>query len=183
MIGLDVELLDAMDALDARAERWLLRRGVPVGAINGHPGPIGCATIETDIMGTYQPVVEGERVFVQPVWLGGEYSELADLIAWCPERPERCWTRRRAGEQLGCQHLDWAIGGRTPLIVHQTPLAWLASSGRGIAIVDWAAALPRLRQVPVLIAADEQHGVDLERRFAEPVLLVPEIRIPKLETV
>ena len=181
MIDLATEMVDALDGLDERAERWLRQRGVPARVIHEHPGPVGVATIETDMMSTYQPAESDARAFIQPVWLGEKFSEICDLIAWQPDRPDRWWTRRRSGEQLGAQHLDWAEINQTALIIRRSPLSWLRSGGRGVFVADWPAALPRLRQVPVLIAEELEHGVVLERRFAEPVMPVPEIRFPVLE--
>ena len=177
MIDLAAEMVASMDDRDDRAIAWLRHQGVPEMALWEWPGPVGVVMIETDKMGTFAPSESGRRAFVHPVLVGAQFSELADLIAWFPDRPDRWWTRLRTGHPLGADQLEQAEFDDAPVMLRRTPLSWLTAGGDGVCVLDWRVSRRALRAVPIIIAEDEQHGREVKRRLTEPVPALPEIRI------
>ncbi|MEP9348560.1 hypothetical protein [Xanthobacter sp. KR7-225] len=95
------------------------------------------------------------------------FGDVIDVIAWPIARPEK-WARisGRATilgeEHLACRLID------DPVPVFRTPLAWLASGGRGIVILDPVYAWRRLREGPPLSGEDLAHARDIRAALAPP---------------
>lgn len=159
---------------------WLIRRSVSNRflTLGIWPGPVGFARIETHPLGIFDFAESGPRAFVHPIWSAGPYSEILDLVAWFPDRPDIWWTHLYTGLPLGVDQLDHAEIAGEPIILHPTPLSWLVAEGEGICILDWVMSAPALRSVPVLVCKDDSHGRELQRRLTEPRSRCPEIRVP-----
>lgn len=180
----DVFLL-ALDDLDDGATAWLQHQGIPDIALDMWPGPVGVAAIETHPLGIFDFAEHGHRAFIQPVLSGGEFTDIADLIAWYPDKPAHWWTHCYTGLPLGIDQLDRAEIEGFPLSIRPTPLSWLQAGGDGVVITDWAMSATALRCCRILIGKDPAHGDDIERRLRNPSGAFPEIRImkSKLEAV
>ena len=172
------EFLAAMDGLDDQAAACLRRQGVSEKALHLWPGPVGVARIETHPLGIFNFAEHGHRAFIQPVLIGGEFTDIGDLIAWYPDDPARWWTRRYTGLPLGIDQLDCAEIESLPLAIRRTPLSWLQAGGDGIVVTDWAMSALALRSVPILIAEDAEHGREIQRRLTI-VAAAPEIRVTR----
>lgn len=177
---LEKEFLSTMDGLDEQSALRLQRQGVPDIALNLWPGPVGAAAIETHPLGIFDFAETGRPAYIQPVLIGGAFTDIIDLVAWYPEVPGRWWTRCYTGIPLGVDQLDRAEIEGLPLAIRRTPLSWLQVGGDGVVVTDWAMSALALRSVPILIAEDAEHGRDIQRRLTL-VAAAPEIRITKSE--
>jgi hypothetical protein len=88
----------------------------------------------------------GAPAIIQPVWRGPapsieygvKHPVLADLIAWRPVEPDRCWYKWGCDTPaLGDEFVEDAhvLG---PMFCHLTPLAWLRSGCRGTVLLEFA---------------------------------------------
>lgn len=173
------EFLIAMDGLDGRAAEWLQRQGVPDIALHMWPGPVGVAPIETHPFGHFDFAKFGRRAYIQPVLSGGAFTDIVDLVAWKPDRPNQWWTRCYSGVPLGDDQLFTAEYWQKPMMLRATPLNWLRAGGDGVCILDWKTPAPELRTVPELICETVDQGEEVLRRLSAPIMRVPPITIPK----
>ena len=114
---------------------------------------------------------------IGPVYSGGSYTEIADVVAWIPSDPSRWFTLCNTGHPLGDDALHYAEFWSEPVTLHPSPLAWLAADGEGVVIADWPMSSPALRSVPYIITDDVAFGREVERRLTMPVRSCPEIRV------
>ena len=174
----DLHLLffTALRGLDRQARAWLAKR-LPELIIDEPPGPVGVAEIEIQALGTFEFMDGGRRAFIQPVLVGGPYTDIVDLVAWRPDDPGQWWTQQYSGTPLGVDQLDRAEILGEPLAIRRTPLSLLQAGGRGIVVNDWAMTSPMLRCVPTLICEDDSHAAEIHRRLSSSPLFVPELRV------
>jgi len=93
------------------------------------------------------------------------WNGLIDAIAWRPATGHMA-VYLGVGFALGeSRIIDHLEDGSTGLPVFRSPLDWLRAGGEGIVIVRKAFAHIVLAKVPVLIAEDESHGVELRQMF------------------
>ena len=168
----------ALDGLDAGASDWLGKMDVSRLAMLQYPGPVAVATIEIHPPGIFDFAEEGQRAYIHPVLSGPQYSEIIDLVAWFPRRPDRWWTFKYLACPLGIEQLDFAEFEQKPAFLRRTPLSWLVAGGEGTCILDWQVSALQLRQIPTLICEDEEHGHLARRELSTPRPRCPEIRIP-----
>lgn len=178
MRTLEIEFLRAMDGLDDIARCWLVSQGVSPGIIEVSPGPITTATIEADELGCFQFAEFGKVAFIHPVTVGGPFTDIADLIAWFPDKPHRWWLLLGNGYPLGVDMLNHAKIEGLPLAIRRSPLSWLQAGGDGVVVTDWAISAPALRHVDCLDGEDEDHAAEIYRHLNNPQP-VPEIRYAK----
>ena len=169
--------LATFDSLNARPSEWLGKMGVSRLAMLQYPGPIGVATIEIHPPGIFDFAEEGNRAFIQPVLSGPQYSEIIDLVAWFPRRPDRWWTLMYLACPLGIEQLDFAEFEQKPAVLRRTPLSWLVAGGEGTCILDWQVSALQLRQIPTLICEDEEHARIARQQLTMPRPRCPEIRV------
>ena len=174
---LTAEFLLAMNSLDDQAAKCLRRHGVPETAFHLWPGPVGVANIEPHPLSCFDFAEHGRCAFIQPVLSGGAFTDLCDLVAWHPDRPDQVWQRRYTGIPLGVDQLDRAGIEGEPVAVRRTPLSWLCSGGDGVLITDWAMSAPSLRCVQHVICEDDSHALFVHDRLKTPAPTVPEIRV------
>lgn len=67
-------------------------------------------------------------------------NRLIDLVAWRWDNPRQWWQRTGAATHLGDQWLDDPPDGAT-VPLSDTPADWLASRGKTLVILNWAADL------------------------------------------
>ena len=171
------DLLDAYRRLDNSARAWLMRQGVSTEAMLMHPGPVGVADIEIHDPGIFDIADFGMRAFLHPIYSGGFGSEIIDVIAWMPSNPYRWWTLEYTGWALGDDQLFAAEFWNEPILLHPTPLAWLAADGIGVVVNDWIMSSPALRSIPCIVTEDAEFGREVQRRLTMPMRSCPEIRV------
>lgn len=158
-------------------------------------GMIGAVMAELSSDGLRWAPEGPSRVFVTPVAVDGRpwsgptpetpwwetvpfsrlATELIDLVAWRPESPE-WWLRTGNATWLGAyppQFLD-----HDPVRVHDTPLSWLQSGGRGICALSQEPAERQalLLGIRTIAARDMDHAMAL-RRLLERPMSIPNIVI------
>ena len=104
----------------------------------------------------------GEQVFTMGVI---STKGLIDAIAWHPTTGRlAAWlgVGFALGEYRICDHLET---DSTALAVYRSPLGWLRAGCEGIVIVRKTFAHIVLKQVPILIAEDENHRIELGGMF------------------
>ncbi|WGD32021.1 hypothetical protein AncyloWKF20_09470 [Ancylobacter sp. WKF20] len=112
---------------------------------------------------------EGRRAFVLAV--EDRFGDVVDLLAWLTDDPAACWTLEGRAVLLGESALDEATLD-PGVVVHRTPLAWLADGCTGIVILDRAKAWRRLAEAHALIAEDVDHAREVQRLAAPPAATV-----------
>lgn len=115
-----------------------------------------------------------------------EGGELADIAAVSTTAPDQIALRTGAGALLGDDELERIeraalAGRRVRLRLLADPLAWLRVHGEGICVLDWAAALPRLRCLgeAVTIEAPPELAVVVRERLARGGLPLVASPIPE----
>ena len=163
---------------DRREKDWLHLQGVPPLALLAWPGPVLVGEIETHTIGVFDFAEAGRRAFIQPVLSGPAYSDLIDLVAWCPADPGKWWSQCYSGVPLGVGYLDRAeISGASFVVLRRDPLSWLKSGGTGVVPLDWTMTVNTLRGFRHVICEDAAHGEDVQRRLATPAQRMPEVRV------
>jgi hypothetical protein len=104
----------------------------------------------------------GEQVFTMGVI---STKGLIDAIGWQPTTGcLAAWLG--VGFALGEYRIgDHLEAGSTALAVYKSPLGWLRAGCEGIVIVRKKFAHIVLKKVPILIAEDESHGIELRQMF------------------
>ncbi len=78
---------------------------------------------------------------------GGEFYFPDDDAFWEPKAKGR---KLRGHFCLGADNIldadNYSFDG--PLVIHETPLAWLKANRRGIVVIDWSRAFDQLRDCP-----------------------------------
>jgi hypothetical protein len=157
-------LLAEMQSAIARVGTVHLERicalGCPPAALarlSGQQPTVGVARIEPCLDGLFSFSEAGEPAVIQAcVDPDRELGDagLIDLLAWLPTDPARWWWRVGTAAVLGDEMLQYG----EPVPVVETPLAWLASEGRSLCILDWSAQSPCwsvLRSGPPLTFTDD----------------------------
>lgn len=143
--------------------------GLPLAKLAA-AGGARTARIDFNGEGLWWPEPDGLPVLVVPVIEHDDkgLSELTDLIAFAPATPARWWWRVGEAFALGLDQL----ADLTPVMVHETPLDWLSSGGRGVVILDWDAP-PRqwiwIAEAVGLIASPQMQ----QRLVAAPLRAAP----------
>lgn len=173
--------LRAMDGLDERAGAWLTQQGAPARALDLWPGPVGVASIEVYPEGIFDFSETGRRAYIQPILLGGAFTDIADLVAWYPDKLGQWWTLLGTGYPLGVDQLDRAELLVQPLLLHAMPLDWLRASGDGVCVLDWTMSATGLRLLPELMCTGIGHGLQVEHELTAVSPSIPLITVPKKE--
>ena len=142
-----------------------------------YPGPIGIADVEIHALDIFSFADAGQRAYMHPIYSAGIDSEIIDVVAWMPSDASRWFTLNYTGWPLGDDQLPYAEFWSEPVILHPTPLAWLAADGVGVVVMDWPMSSPALRSVPYIITDNVAFGREVERRLTMPVRSCPEIRV------
>lgn len=155
----------------------MVARGVPIDhLLDGAPPPrFGFATIRVDATGTWFPAETGRRCAIlpdpplpdmdSPDW---PPAELADLIAFPPDRPGEWWTRTGSAI-LNAEEVDRCAFHGESLLIHPTPMDWLRAGGQGVVILDWSAFLPfHLSGPPAFRCATRDLAARLDRALHRP---------------
>lgn len=95
----------------------------------------GMSPIETYRSGLFEIRDEGPPAVLLPCGIhDGLNWQLADLVAFYLDQPDRWWRRRGDAGVLG-DLLHYSV---KPRRLHLRPLDWLRDGGRGFSILDWA---------------------------------------------
>ena len=170
---MNAELVEAYGNLDSSARAYLRRQGVTTETMLCWPGPVGVATVETFAPAAFAFADTGRTVFVHPAYSVGYDSEVIDAVAWAPSNPRRWWTLQGVGEVLGDDHLFEAAMNNLPLVVHPSPLEWLAAGGDGVVVMD----AEDLRAVGAVITSDPEFGREVDRALKAPAQPTPTIYV------
>ena len=133
----------ATPGLNSRQRGQIEALGVTRDAVH-RCGGLGWARVS--ITGRlYMPSNAGEVMMIQPAWAGPAPSiyqavldpQLADLLAWHPDRPERWYYRLGTpGAVLGGENLDLAHVENWPICLALTPLGWLLGNCCGAVLLE-----------------------------------------------
>ncbi len=176
---LGAELSSAVCRVNKTHIDWLLGLGVAktaIARIGAVQPPFGIAQVEFLKGSFWQPCDGGGGVgaMIQPVYEGGS---LVDLIAWRSLKPSDWHWRLGEAWALGADAADgtpWH--GFASLVVHATPLAWLASGGDGLVILNWSSPeVRRLNLFDELVCSDNLVADRLERLLSRPA------RVPRVK--
>lgn len=89
----------------------------------------------------WEPVQEDEAGVEVLVLQVREHGTLVDLVAWREDRPKHWRLRTGHGQVvlLGHGNAGWqdAWWEGAPLVLHESPAAWLAAGAEGCCILDW----------------------------------------------
>lgn len=122
--------------------------------------------------GRWERRFRGDRAIVMPTFTPS--GVLVDLVAFRPETPRSFWTMAGAGLMLGHDSLERAEFFGEPLMVYESPFAWLQGGGDGIVILDWTHYWPAyLAGVVALQFEDRAFGRRAEALLQKPILLPP----------
>ena len=172
------ELAAAADRVRGRHLGLLAKAGVPRRALfdfeRGIGGRFGLHPITTFRDGTFELASDGPNALI----IGADLLDdgLDDLVAWCPERPDRWWHRLGFARLLNEYAVLRAMGCREPLLLWRSPFNWLRMGCDGAVVLDWPLALPLLRGVSEVVAEDVDHGTEIERRLRDrrgPRIMIP----------
>ena len=177
------DLHDAQQRLHQRARSWLRKEGVSDETMDRYG--VGLAEIDVHELAMFSFTESGKLAFVLPVRSGDHEREIIDAVAWMPANPCRWWTCRRTGWPLGDDALHHAEFFNEPVVLHPSPLAWLAAGGDGVCVLD----LPRsekdpgslsevaLRSLPLIICEDDGHGRFVQHALTAPIPTCPAVRV------
>lgn len=180
--GLARELDTSIAAMTDAHRKELVGRGVAASLL-APPCPM-VGTMRVRVFGdTWQPDESGSGVYVTPVIISGPLSpeatdpasvvrgdgDLVDLVAWRPDRPDRCATRCGAAEWLGAIEPQYCAPA--PVQIWRSPLNWLRAGCRGLVplTADPAEIWHMLTGCRGgIVAEDDRHAAQLRRVLARP---------------
>ena len=155
-----------------------------LAALGRHQPAFGIERIREESGGLWVPDPDGYLAAIVPVvehWLVDcsgvllDTVEIVDLVAFRTASPMRWRWRTGDGWALGAGHLI----GDAPIDLVASPLAWLASAGRAMCLLDWELRPQRWRQLrdgPPIVTADEMLRRRLNDKFSAsipPIVLAP----------
>lgn len=130
---------------------------------------IGVAPITSFSDSTYEPAETGAKAVILSI--EGIDGEIADLVAFYHDAPQKWWLRLGEAVALGEQYLDacqWA--GEAALLV-ATPLEWIEVRGKAVCILDWRADLHGLlSRVPYVRCSTPALAYRLKKATSRPRL-------------
>ena len=137
----------------------------------------GASRIVTAADGTYRPDTEGE--WAAALGVHDQDGELADLVAWFPDRPGRWWLRYGEVVVLGARALAVARYFNDPTTLHGTPQSWALARGKGVCVLRWDVDLWELFDGIARVDCVPNLADRLRRslRQWEPVLPAPARRV------
>lgn len=178
---------------DESFRSWLARRGWTRERM-GFAGGVGIASARIDHQRyIWEPVEDGERVFVVPCWDGPacafgnpcrHESPLIDLVAWRPAEPARLYRRTGDAWVIGIEGVNLAVESGEPLSLFRSPEGYVRHGGerspQGFAavLVDPAAAWWALEGVTSVTCEDLIHAEEIDSLIAEQRPVAPSIRLP-----
>ena len=122
--------------------------------------------IKTHGDGSFVFAPDGEPAIVAKIHDAN--GDLADLVAWQPERPGRWWLRRGDIAVLGAHAAAVANYHGDSIRLIGTPQDWFQSGGNGACVLLWAAPLDELFGG---VGTVEQMVFD--RDFAMTLIVIP----------
>lgn len=167
---LAAEFLSAVEAADRPAAVRRLR-DLGIGLIDIMREYVGVARVTTQPDGTFVPDPEGDPHIITLAAVALPHmgwGEVFDLVAFKSTAPHVWWRRIGQADTLGDDAIEYAACTRKPLVLHETPLAWLRAGAEGAVVLDWTMN-PRI----VFSAVTEIHcttpalAATLQKRFAE----------------
>ena len=173
MVDLQAELAASQRAVRRHHSDRLGALGVSMAAILDNPLPcLGVVNAEV-AGGLYEPSEIGEPHVLTPIY---EANALIDLCAWRTSSPESWLLRRGVGWALGADHLDMRGGWDGHVILHASPLEWMAAAGVGAVILDWSSPHVRnLIECDRITVPDRTIGAAIFDRISPPA------RLPTIE--
>lgn len=133
---LRVEMRAAHARLEGRQMEILAGLGLPAAQLYAET-LIGVTTGAIDRRDFWQPDEAGRRLLVTPLT---EAGAILDLVAFDPKEPNAWYLRTGHGWALGHEAMERASQGwpgDAPLVLHATPMEWLASGCEGTCVVQW----------------------------------------------
>ncbi len=112
--------------------------------------------------GSFEFAPDGEPAIVAKVH--DAHGDLADFVAWQPERPGRWWLRRGDIAVLGGHALEVANYHGDNIRLLETPQDWFRSGGDDVCILLWAAPLVELFDGVGTVECDSP---ELQQRFVK----------------
>jgi hypothetical protein len=139
--------------------------------LDADPWPfVGITRIEVSGR-TYQPEPSGFTAFIVPEV---NNSEIVDLVAWKPDRPNRWWQRTGNAAVLGADNLEVARLNEPPK-VYPTPERWVIAGKGAIVLLD--GDVDRLLEFPDAECDSESH----RRKVKAEVIRRALARLPKFK--
>lgn len=140
-------------------------------------GGFGVAKITPFSSGLFEFEGNLPVVLIPVFWDGSRFprfdSDLIDLFAFRPSNPREWWLFRNDADMLGTTN-GLYLG--EPLIVHTDPVSWIRSKGKGVFVLDWKRAAPRLRCVEnIVVSTDDISFAQTVRTRLGQVSDIPKI--------
>ena len=137
-----------------------------IGTLGQYQAPFGVMTGTVADTGLFEPG-DGPARVVQPVIVGGT---VIDIVAWRTMCPDRWHLMTGLGWCMGEDALCPPPGH--PVLLHSTPLDWLASGGAGACVLDWSAPeVGCLRHLDEIEVASPELGKLLAERISQSTRL------------
>jgi hypothetical protein len=134
--------------------------------------------IKTNRVGGFVLAPDGEPSIVGEV--RDAYGDIADFVAWQPEKPERWWLRHGDIAVLGGHALAVAAFHGDRIRLYGTPQDWFRTRQRGVCILLWDAPLDGIFDGVGAVECDspelQQRYVKALRRWEPPVIVRQETR-------
>ncbi len=120
--------------------------------------------IKTAGDGSFVFAPDGEPAIVAKIH--DSHGDLADFVAWQPERPGQWWLRRGELAVLGGHALAVANYHGNSIRLFGTPQDWFRSGGDGVCILLWTAPLDGLFDGVGVVECDSSA---LQQRFVTAI--------------
>ena len=120
--------------------------------------------IKTASDGSFVFAPDGEPAVVAKIYDAN--GDLADFVAWQPERPGQWWLRRGELAVLGGHALAVANYFGNCIRLFGTPQDWFRSGGDGVCILLWTAPLDGLFDGVGVVECDSP---ELQQRFVKAI--------------
>lgn len=133
---LRLEMRAALARLEGRQIEVLRGLGLPAAQLHAET-VIGVVTGTIDRRDFWQPDEAGRRLVVTPLI---ESGCVLDIVAFDPKEPNAWYLRTGEGWALGHDALARAAQcwpGDAPIVLHATPMEWLASGCEGACVAQW----------------------------------------------
>lgn len=160
-----------LESLFCRAMNRMTKADIDALASNGMSAlEVGVDDVAPAGAGYWKREFRGSRAWIIPVYsLSG--FELVDLLALPQDRPATVyWRYTGQGVALGYENILAADFGRAPLVLHETPLDWMAAGKTGACIIDWRRYWAGdVAHVSAIRVNNPDFGFEVRKRLSQPV--------------
>lgn len=169
------EMQAAANGLELTQLRVLRGLGLPAPELHAD-GMIGVSRGLIDKRDFWAPDESGSRLLVTPLI---EDGAVVDLVAFDPKQPNAWFLRTGHGWALGADTIARASSywpGDEPLVLHATPMEWLASGCEGACVSQWT---DEARRTIRMLHACEVRSSEFARALRLELTRPP--RIPEIQ--